>query len=134
MRLCYSPYSLHRCPSVFDRNDAQRDVSPESPLTGARNSCFLTQFTCLKHICQMLADSRNSHIEKYCHCLLRAPNGLIGIYHLNTLLLRLSLKDQELSCTISYFSSFCHFSIISHCKYTNIFWKVIVISQKLLSL
>ena len=22
-----------------------------------------------EHICQMLADSRNSHIEKYCHCL-----------------------------------------------------------------
>ena len=56
----------------------------------------------------MLSYNTPITVEKHPHRFLGTPNCLVFIKHFYTLFLSLNLEDQELSCTISYFSSFCH--------------------------
>ena len=50
----------------------------------------------------MLGDNTPVAIKQRCYCLLRTPNGIIGIHHLNALLLVLYLEYQELRSTVPY--------------------------------
>ena len=56
----------------------------------------------------MLAHCWHTHIKQLSHRLLRCPNGLILIHHLNPILLTFKHEDEKLCCTISYFYIFCH--------------------------
>ena len=69
---------------------------------------MFVQLTTLKNIFKMLADCRYSYIKKLRHCLLRCPNGLIFIHHLNPILLAFKQEDEKLSRTIPYFYILCH--------------------------
>ena len=56
----------------------------------------------------MLSYNTPITVEKHPHRFLGTPDCLVLIKHFYALFLSLYLEDQELSCTISYFSSFCH--------------------------
>ena len=58
----------------------------------------------------MLTDSRNIDIKQRSHRFLCGPDVFVFVVHLNALFFGLSLKYQELSRTIPYFSTFCHIS------------------------
>ena len=55
-------------------------------------------------------------IKQFRYHLLRSPNGLVLINHLNAIFLTLQLEDKKLGRTIPYFKLLCHLylSIMMH--------------------
>ena len=61
---------------------------------------------------KVFADCRYSHIKKLRYSLLRCPNGLIFIHHMNSILFAFKHEDEKFCRTISYFYILCHILII----------------------
>jgi hypothetical protein len=75
----------------------------------------------------MLTDSRNIDIKQRSHRFLCGPDVFVFVVHLNALFFGLSLKYQELSRTIPYFSTFCHILNIV-CKNNDFIPYIVILS------